>query len=73
MLYGNYREESSSFGALDNRPRSPGKLLATLCMKSGSGDEHRCCLSYDVGLEIWDPLEDITSPLEYEARINNHI
>lgn len=58
--YGNYREESS-FGALDNRLRSLGKLLATLCTKSGSGDKHRCCLSYDVGLEIWDPLENIAS------------
>lgn len=60
MPYGNSREEGS-FGALDNRPRSLGKLLATLCTKSGSGDKHRCCLSYDVGLEIWDPLEDIAS------------
>lgn len=72
MLYGNLRGKSSS-DALVSRPRAPGKLTATLCMKLGSGGRHRCYSGYDAGFEIWDSLEDVASALGYEARINNHI
>lgn len=71
MLYGKYRGESS-FGGLDNRLVSLGKLLsASSRRESGSGDE-RCCSGY-VSFEIWGPLGDIDSTLEYETRICKHV
>lgn len=71
MLYVKYRGESS-FGGLDNRLISLGKLLSTSsCRESGSGDE-RCCSGY-VSFEIWGPLRYIDSTVEYEARIYKHV
>ena len=72
MLCGKYRGESS-FGGLDNRLISLGKLLsASSRRESGSGDERCCCSGY-VSFEIWGPLGDIDSTLEYEARIYKHV
>ena len=72
MLYGKYRGESS-FGGLDNRLTSLGKLLSTSSHReSGRGDECCCCSGY-VSFEIWGPLGCIDSTLECEARIYKHV